>query len=600
MENPIDEDTIIRQIHTEKIKRMRQDISPQPQRESPPPTQTPAPQEGSASSTQTPAPQQQTTNGSERSNVTGLPREVWEPMLESTVSRLERQFELERQELRQKMQESSNLYEEQIEALRQESAQKLEQARSETEQAYIAMKAFGMVSENMRLDPGVPIASERPTPALHIYGSTEGRQAYREITRLLNEAPTVSSIGLSGEVLFAKDTQAARRFMRQHREAVFNGLQAEMQRAGFLMGTVPIQKEMPTGPGSIVYAFMEVLSMEIERLSQSPRFVFENLVTTTLKIGTNAGIILKIKRNEWLREGETEADYELDPDVEITSAGDPIEGGSVPVEIKEYGRGKGGAVRPVIIPEFYESTSLEPLADKLNTTFGHSYRNFKDIAIRQRMYATNHVVYNDKSRVTTTPADVNAGDKGTMSYDFLVNLHAYMSSKQIRAWEDNGCYAIVMHPIALAQLKIDLKQQGYYLDQLGLERITNMFNRLTLGSSEIIPGFEGMIANFMIFCTNALSTGVPGNEGVNSDALGVGPTLVRSSMAAGFGTIVRVIAKSFEISLDPSTNYNRMIKAIWRSCEGFGSVDVDPTSNPPHSNNQQLGCVEIRTTDMEV
>lgn len=530
----------------------------------------------------------------------GLPSDVMESVINYRMAQMEAQFEAQKNQFQAKIDSLQESYESKMEKLKEKQEEEIERVSKEKENACNLLRSLGDLNPQGLFTPGVPFKSEDVggTPYLHVHGSSESKRAFREMATLLSESPTAYS-NSSGERILTKDYRQANKFFTKNSEAVLSGLELKMKQEGFLQGnSFTGIKESPTSPGSIPYAFLEVLSRAVERRSHSPRFTFHNILLSDVEIGLNVGTTIKVPRTEWLAEGTSEADYQLDPLIPISTATDPLTGGSIPLEIMEYGRGKN--TRAIAIPEFYVATAMEDLLRVLTDKLGRSYQYFKDLTIRQHLYTTTRVVYNKKGSVTTTPGDVIASDKGTMNFDFLSNLYAYMASLQIPAWDENGCYAIFMSPTAFAQLEVDLFQNGRFVDKTGIEQVANMFNKLNFGTSDVIYGYEGKVANFMIFRTNATAVGLPGAEGVNSVNLGVGATTVRSSLAVGYGTVINRVVSPFEITPDPSTDYGRLIKAIWRSIEGYAPADIDPASNPPLSNNQQLRVVEVRTTDFEV
>jgi hypothetical protein len=130
--------------------------------------------------------------------------------------------------------------------------------------------------------------------------------------------------------------------------------------------------------------------------------------------------------------------------------------------------------------------------------------------------------------------------------------------------------------------------------------LTSLLKQTTMNDLGRTDGYQFSVANFHIFVSNAFGAGIVGTEGVQSETTGAGAKTTRSSFVAGRDTIGRSIAMPFTIKRAKEDGFGRINRFIWNSYECAAALDVDPASNPPMSNDQQLRVVEVRTLDVAI
>jgi hypothetical protein len=243
-------------------------------------------------------------------------------------------------------------------------------------------------------------------------------------------------------------------------------------------------------------------------------------------------------------------------------------------------------------------TSLLDLMPFIERNLGYNYNEFEDVLIRELWGGTTRVVYNDNSGVTTTVGDLGAGDSGILTIPFLTNLYAYLYGFLKVPPLDDGHYILVSNPFSAAGLTNSLQENTRYTTKVGMEDLTSLLKQTTMNDLGKTDGYLYSVANFHIFITNAFGAGATGTEGVQTETTGSGARLTRSSYVAGRDTIGRSIAMPFTIKKAKEDGFGRINRFIWNSYECAAALDVDPASNPPLSNDQQLRVVEVRTLDV--
>ncbi|MBD2005623.1 MULTISPECIES: hypothetical protein [Cyanophyceae] len=442
-------------------------------------------------------------------------------------------------------------------------------------------------------------------------GGMSKRDAVREFEKIREDRtqtkPQMVVNPETGEQSLHTDNRALRRFIRTHRETLRDGMEDLARKSGLLRGQTSdyTGSDAPTSFATIPPALQTYLS-EITRSEHSSKFILWQFPNRSVANGIPPGQTILVPRVLHLEAGTSSADWQLDPSVAIVNDSQPLQGSGQPIVIRENGIGKTPAsgpalMRPVAIPEFVMSTSLIQLENVLQQRLGYNYHLFEEISILEMWLATTAVAYNRNGDVATAAADVTAGSGGQLGVDFLGSLFAHMSMMKIPTYRD-GCYGFAATPTQIAQLNKDLRINHQYLDRQGVEELTNMLFASTGNedTSDRISGYVGKIAGFHLFQGNNFSTGIVGTPGVQSESLGGSAKTTRSGFAFGADSIGWSTAMPMQVRESNDNDYQRMRKFIWKSQEGWGPLDVDPASNPPTSNNQQLRVIEVRTADTKV
>jgi hypothetical protein len=344
---------------------------------------------------------------------------------------------------------------------------------------------------------------------------------------------------------------------------------------------------------NVLPVLLDYLSMAM-RETHRGRYVYWQFPFYELELGKGPGDTIQVGRLRWITEATSIADRTLTPGTTLTANRQNITIGSVSIVLAERGLGSGvpATSQPIAIPEFVTAYSMINLENAVARVLGHDYESWEDLSIRSRYAGTTRVVYNNRQSVTTVPVSLTAGADGTMTENYLNELYAYMSGLQIPTLDD-GCYVLVLHDKALAQLKNSMRILNRYLDQASLEELTLLFQAASNREQGKVSGYAGTICGFHIFSTNAHSMGALGTEGVRGEILGVGSTITRSSYAFGVMAVARAQGMQAEIRMDNMNDFGRLQSFTWLSHEIPGYLDVDPAI----AADQQLRCIDIRTVD---
>lgn len=408
----------------------------------------------------------------------------------------------------------------------------------------------------------------------------------------------------SGDRFVQKDTRIAQRFYRKHKRELLDSLETAMKRQGFLAGNI-VTDAATSGvtsgaAGSVPDSIMLEALSTMMRETHSPRYIYWQFPVTVVRLGNGPNANIQIPRYSFLDEPTSVADFELSTlttYVDINPNNQALIMTTIPATVREYGLGKGTNIgtRPVAIPEFISAYSLTDLMAALNSRIGHNYHGFEDLAIRSLFAATTQVRYNKNGSVVSIAASVVAGDDGTMSENFLNNLHADFRISQIPTYPD-GCYTGVLHPIAVAQFKNDLGDQWHPPTEAAIQELTNMLMASGSAETEKVSGYLGKWCGFHLYEQNAHSCGASGTEGVQTENIGGSANITRSSYFFGPGAVGRGIGMPMDIRVDNSGTFGRLNRYVWISHESFTVLDLDSALNP----NQGTRCIEVRTTDRRV
>lgn len=387
-----------------------------------------------------------------------------------------------------------------------------------------------------------------------------------------------------------RDQTESFQFWKRNKEALRPEIERAAKADGFLMGS----RDAATAKSDISSMLLDHLSMMMRTTHQARR-VWWQFPTTIEDFTRGPGDTIQIPRWTYNAEPTSTSDYTLTPGTALETDMQSLATSEVSLVLQELGLGKNGVAgfEPVGIPEFWMARSIYSLEQAVTSRLGQSYEVCLDHLIRTKYFTTLGVLYNDNGSVTATPGDVNTGDDGTMTQQFLHSVYAYMSGQKVPAMPD-GCYGLVLHSTAAGQLRIDIGEQLRPSTMRDVEEIMNLLPQMAMDGNVI--GYLGKYCNFHIFETNAHSLGADGTEGAQNETLGVGTTLTRSSIAFGDAAVGRGIAMPPQIRKDSNDDFGRLGKFIWLSHEVVGTLDVDPNNDA----SEQRRVWELRTIDVAV
>jgi hypothetical protein len=417
----------------------------------------------------------------------------------------------------------------------------------------------------------------------------EFESMHKDSTRKYWSNPT------TGQQFEHVDSQKLDRYIRTHREEIRDGMEVLAKKSGLLTGG----KDAATAKTDIPPAYLTYLS-SIMRMTHSPKFIFWQFADVKLEMGKGMGDTMLIPRVNYANTGATAADWQLTPGTPLAATSQPVAMTSVSATLLEYGMGKNATIEPIAIPEFILANSQLALETIVQRNLGYNYNQYEEIAARSLWFASTKTLYNNAGSPVPLAASVAVTAAtakyrgGVCNYQFLINLYAFMAGQQIPAYS-NGCYGLVLHEFALAQLKSSLADRNQYLDAGDMADITNIFNAATLSDQIRVQNYQGTIGNFMIFSTNNISMGVAGTVGAQTETVGGVAQTTRTSFAFGANTIGRGTGMGATIRRQVEDDFGRMNRWAWIAHEGWTQLDVDNAFA-----GQQTRVFKINTTDLEV
>ena len=401
------------------------------------------------------------------------------------------------------------------------------------------------------------------------------------------------------------DTTYLDRYLRENKKAVMADMERLFKAHGFLRGA---SRDAQAGstlgtPGSIQNAFLPYLSA-LMRQSHVARYVWWQFITEKLELGRVPGNNVLVPRFQWLDDPTDPDDFVLDTSqssATITTESQALTMLTTPVELFGYGLGKGNRVgnRPIAIPEFISASSMVDLVQALNTRLGQNYNALEDLIIRRIFQQTlanpANIYYNNAGNVTNTPGTMNVGSDGTMTEEAANSLFAEMTRRAIPTF-DNGTRVATVNTFAAAQFKNSLGDKLKAQTEAEIQEVTNILNAGTLGDGIVKPsGYLGTYCNFMWFESGTISIGAAATEGVNSISFGAGARVARDNFFFGPGVAGKGVSLPMEIRMDDSGTFGTKMRFIWRSIEGWGSLDCTSTNA-----GQQDRCLVLRNTDQPI
>ncbi|EKU98113.1 hypothetical protein Lepto7375DRAFT_7374 [Leptolyngbya sp. PCC 7375] len=434
---------------------------------------------------------------------------------------------------------------------------------------------------------------------------------FAEVQQIIDKATLVQKYTAEGAITFTRDKRELNIYVRQARQnqktwrQFLIDMEAYAKAQGMLRGNsgrIVDQNAATTGP-DIDGGFLEVLAA-IMRSNNRPQYIFRNFANTRVNFQRGFGETVKIPRVAYQAGPNAPDDRLLSGSgtyTQIDSTNQSMRSGTVSAIIEEWGLGKNSQFPPVAIPTFVDSYSMIDLMGTLDTNLGEDYYRWEDMKVRSLWAPTSRVVYNDGDAVSTTAANAD----GSVTLQYLNNLYAYMRNLQIPTYRD-GCYGTVLVSSACATFRNELIADGIWQapSMAALEELANSLSLSTgldVGPTDLAAAYQGKYGNFHIWETNAYASGAVGTagaagEGVQTETVAPGAATTRTNYAFGADTIGRGIGTEMEIRRDTNDDFQRVGRYIWRSEEGFVSMDVDPTGyNDSSPVPQQLRVLDVRT-----
>lgn len=425
--------------------------------------------------------------------------------------------------------------------------------------------------------------------------------AFRKWQSLIDSAPKAMATFGGGNVLQRNLREADEHYAR-NRQAIQDHISDLAKKAGLLRGTLGTNptRDAVTVKADVPDELLTMLSQELRILNRS-RFIFPQFVHSIAELGRSPGFdTIKIARFTDIAAPTSAADYQLVPGTPLVGSSQPLTEQAKACTIEELGLGKNANTQPIGISTFIGSYTLHDLIAQIREKLGQNYDAYIDLRVRQLFATATTVWYNAGTGVTDDPTDVVANSKGTMTSDFLGDLLAELQSRRVATFED-GCYALLMPPRPFSQLMRDLRTKERYRPgdlESNLDLTTEMFRRMSgpggFLDAATLNGYHGVYNNFHLFSTNAYGTGAAGTDGVQSETLGVGARVTRTSYAFGMRPVGRGVALPVELRERTENDFGRSRSFIWYSHEGFVALDVNEGAG------EDLRVVKVNTTDVEV
>lgn len=444
--------------------------------------------------------------------------------------------------------------------------------------------------------------------------------AVKELRGIFDTLPTHEvSNSVTGEIAIQKNLTPVRNFIARHfiecrekgtswRNApIIKDLEQSMKNHGFFSGSITNAAGPTIGtPGSAGALFLDIL-FSLLRETHNQHNIFWQFTISAFNAATVPSQTMLVPRWHFLPTPQSIADFELATSSSFTSIAGAIgtatdsqslEATTVPITVKEYGLGKGAQIgtRPVHIPEFHQQIALLSFLDILDSRLMQNYFSFEELLIREQYEATTVTLYNKAGNVESAPANVAAGDDGTMTEAFANSVYTELYSNQVPTFPD-GCYVLVLPPQAANQYKSSLGDQYRPVTEEQKMAVTNTFRMATGVEIGHVNGYIGMYNNFHVFVGNSFGVGAAGAvPTVNNVTFGGGAVDAVDGFVFGPGCVGRGIALGAEIRASGVNPYGRGESFIWLSREGVAPMDMDATIDP----NQQTRCYRLRIAKTSV
>ena len=510
------------------------------------------------------------------------------------VEQLEKQVEDEK--------DRAELIRREAEIERDELLKKIELERKNRDSIAKVFEQFGYAPPSTEGDAR---SSVYIAPASTRGGQMDKRDAKREFERIINDNKLLQARQVvnaqTGFDYVQRDLRPAVRFIFQNRDAMREAMDDLARQCGLLKGRV---SDYTGGKDYTTFAdlppALQTYLSTVVRVEHSAQFVLWQFVNRTIETGIPPGQSILVPRVRHLEVGNTSADWNLTPGTPTVATRQPLNGDSVPCVIQEWGMGKTDTIRPVGMTDFVMASTIMDLESILQERIGYNYHLWEDIRIFELLAATTVVAYNQSGSVVTASGSVTAGGGGQLTLNFLGSLRAYASSRRFYPMPD-GCFIYVAPPDQIAQLENDLQMHHAYADMTGVEELQNMMASKSRNEySGRIRGYRGKLRGIHVFEQNSFGVGAPGNRGVQTESLGGASVTTTTGFLMGADAVGWATSLPMEIREDANNNFGRLRSFIWKSHENGVALDVDPLSDPPVSDDQQLRVLEVRASSTPV
>jgi hypothetical protein len=479
-----------------------------------------------------------------------------------------------------------------LDAVKKEKEIEAEKARQEIDRLKKDESAIDSIFGGFGTELGLQDRSDllkSPSPYIIANPRVLAQDAMKELVSLFDNAPKFHYTDKNKATFYTHhDTEEFDAFVRKNPDAARDGMELYARQHGLLAGGGR-SADAPTAKTDVPPAFLTYLSGQVRR-THHPNFIWSQFANFVYEANKGIGDTIQVPRQVDPPLGTSESDWDLTGVTSISGSDNPARLTAANCIVKEYGLGKGTNNQfPITVPHFISARSLLDLESLVVKNLGFNYSQFEEMCVRSRYLATTQVRYNKKGLPAPLVGSLVAGDDCTLTYSFLNNLFAEMSTQQIPMFP-NGKYAIVVPPATLAQLLNSLAAGNNYISQTNREELTNMLNSITNNDFLKISGYAFDCANFMIFSSNNTSVGVPGTQGVNNSTIAAIVRTFRSCYAFGVGAVGRGVGMPMQIARDLNDDFGRRERLIWTSHEAFTSLDVDSALG----GDQQTRVLEVR------
>lgn len=510
---------------------------------------------------------------------------------QAKLSEQVRAIEAERDAALQQVQE----FESKVKETATEYEEKLQQAQTNAQRVIDLFSLTSGVGNSLESDglKGSKSSSVYSPQVFLSHRPNTGSSAWHDVTQVLKQCDGHTVLNDSGSILNTYDIATLGNYLKSNTESALNGLTYAMKKDGFLKGDYTHQRssDAVTTPDTIPEAYFTVLS-GFMRMTHSPLYIFNQFVPNTQFLRARSGDTVAIPRIHSTTESDNLDDYNLTLVTTLDTTGEPMASSNVKIVLQEYGRGKNINVPLVSLPEFITMTSAMQLLPVLNDRLYKSYLAFEDRLLRTPLYSSTAVVYaGEGDQVVSAVGDIPVGG-GTFTSAFLNNLNGNAISRGLQPQAD-GHFILVLNYAAATQLVNDLRKSQVHTSKLQISELTSMLSIPSLEQTGIGNGYQFTVNNCHVFLSNAIGIGAPGSEGVQTED---GAT-TRTSFLLGRAPVGRALVMPFNIRAADSQGFGRNVMYTWNTVQGAGALDIDPLSNPPESDSQQLGVIKIHTLD---
>jgi hypothetical protein len=497
--------------------------------------------------------------------------------VQSAVQGLESRYQAQTAEAQAQAQAEAQAQVQQVQQQLTQTQQELTQAQSRTTQLESAWQPRGGQAQQQ----------------LTVLG--EGSAEMRHFQNLIDSAPkqlvASDKLGTATQM----DTRKIDEYFRRNQKSIREGLEATLKEKGFLRGgfgtpdtqAITLASDIP----SVAFQYLSAFIRE----SHYPDLIHWQFANTAVELGRRPGLNIAVPRYPYMARPSALTDRQLTPGTDIVTVSNPVAELDATVTLLELGLGRDATNAPLGFSTFIQAYSLVNLEAIIERNLGRDYQATKDLYLYTRWFETDRIVYNNGDRVTTAPADVVTGSKGTLTDTFLINLRAYMKTLQIPPYMD-GHYGLIVNPTSLAQFMVTQNTKTIEPDYNIVTSMLSMSTGNDYGGT--VSGYRGLWHGFHLFEQNVYGVGAPGETGTQTVTFGtgVGAQTCDTNFAFGRDTICWCTGMAPEVRLDEMSDFGRRARMIWTSHENSGRLDVKNTAGT----GEQLRVIQFRNLRAEV